>query len=42
MPTNRLAAGTADPSQPPTQRMQPRIDVVTNWFEELERLVPVP
>lgn len=40
MPTNRLAAGAADPSLPPLPRVQARINVVVNWFEELQRLVP--
>ena len=40
MTANRLAAGAADPSLPQPSRVEPRINVVISWFEELQRLVP--
>ena len=42
MPADRLAAGAADPSLPQPPRVEPQINVVLNWFEELKRLVPIP
>ena len=43
MPADRLAAGAADPSLLRPSRVEPRIKVVINWFEELRALVwPIP